>query len=84
VNGAQCAISGRPDHTRFAAGQREQQVLEPIAAPKGRMQLLRWHRVEGSIDPSRPEPSNFDRRERLREYGFSIFVVDETPGTGRR
>jgi hypothetical protein len=65
--------------TRFTAGELDQQALDVSAAFKGRILLFRWHRVRPSSDSS-VNPSLPDRPESPTEYGFSIFLVDETPG----
>jgi hypothetical protein len=68
------------EETRFTAGELEQQALDVSAAYKGRMHLFRWHRVRPTSDSSQTRPSIPDPTALPREYGFSIFLVDETPG----
>jgi hypothetical protein len=55
---------GSPDAARITAGETEQEALSPATSPRGRMQLFRWHRVSADA---------------TSEYGFSIYLVDESP-----
>jgi len=66
--------------TRFTAGEREQQTLDVSGAYKGRTHLFRWHRVRPSGEASAINSPLPDRPELPKEFGFSIFLVDETPG----
>jgi hypothetical protein len=67
------AFSVGADEVREVTGDAEQVVLPPDTSPKCRMQLLRWHRVR--IEDEAAIPANA-----VREYGFSIFLVDEKRG----
>ena len=56
------------DRLRESTGDTQQVTLTPSTSPHGRMPLFRWHRA---VQNSSPETTS--------EYGFSIFLVDETP-----
>ena len=54
------------DTVRESTGDTQQVALSPSTSPHGRMPLFRWHRAARNSSPE-------------CEYGFSIFLVDETP-----
>lgn len=71
------AFRAGADVMREPAGATEQEVLSPATSPKGRMQLFRWHRALTADETVADETSK--NSSAAREYGFSIYVVDESP-----
>jgi hypothetical protein len=62
--------------TRTVTGETNQATLPIRPNPHGRIQLLRWHKV---LDPPMTIQSPTGGERTLKEYGFSIYLVEETP-----
>jgi hypothetical protein len=62
--------------TRTVTGEANQATLPIRPKPHGRIQLLRWYKV---LDPPVMIQSPTGGERPLKEYGFSIYLVEETP-----
>jgi hypothetical protein len=62
--------------TRTVTGEANQATLPLRPKPHGRIQLLRWHKV---LDPPVTIQLPTGEERPLKEYGFSIYLVEETP-----
>jgi hypothetical protein len=68
TDAGQTAIRGQGKAEESITGAAQEEIIDPRSAPASHIQLLRWHkRLDGAKGPQ------------ASEYGFSIYLVDESP-----